>query len=820
MRLARGGMLVLALAGLACSQKVTAPKTTGATSGGTTSGTTTSSSGSSGTGSSSGSSGTTGGGPCSATSDCTGAQVCVVGTCRDPGSVALAGACTASRDCQSGLYCSPIGQCAPAGTGAADAACTTDADCSAGLRCLYTGLSGSCGAAGTGEQGQACSAQSDCLAGLFCSSGANGSSRTCEPYPAAFPAYTGPDCADDDGGLRVYFEVPRPGAYPRDFFRLPYPNDIRVTDGGLDLSDFPTPGVGPADVDLVALYRDALVADFDGFSTIAPVTFRFSGTIDLGGIAAAVKVVDLTAPSDTSAFFYEYTFIINGNHYNCPNRLTVGPGEQTPLRAGHTYAVLLMSGLQDASGHPVRADADLLSVLASSPPADAALQHAWDAYAPLRSWLSANSVAASSVVGVSVFTVGRPLSSMAALSQAVASEPGLSVSDVAVCGSGQTSSCDALGADHACAPASNDFYEIHGRMRLPIYQQGTEPYLTPAQGGAIAMDGGSAVKQRDEDVCFALTVPKSAAPANGWPLVITHHGTGGSMTDFIHSGVAAQLATAAAPLAVLGFDAVEHADRRGSSTEKPDNLVFNVLNPRAARDNFLQGAADILSEAKFSAVSIGADGGAPITFDSSHVYFFGHSQGSTSGELALPFLDAAPTAILSGASAHLTQSLLHKSSPVDAKAGIAFLIQEDPSQLDTEHPVLGLFQNFFDRADPLNANGAIVRAPLAGHAPHNVFMTWGTGDTYTPEGTLQANLVSLGIPVAGAVLEGNVGAPVSRPVSQNINVGSGSVTAAAAQYAPPSGSDGHFVAFEVPGAVSDWTAFIQSDLASGRPTLP
>jgi hypothetical protein len=39
--------------------------------------------------------------------------------------------------------------------------------------------------------------------------------------------------------------VPRRAKPPKDFFRLPFPNDARVTDGRLDISDFPKPGRHP-----------------------------------------------------------------------------------------------------------------------------------------------------------------------------------------------------------------------------------------------------------------------------------------------------------------------------------------------------------------------------------------------------------------------------------------------------------------------------------------------------------------------------------------------------------------------------------------------
>ena len=63
---------------------------------------------------------------------------------------------------------------------------------------------------------------------------------------------------------------------PKDFFRLPFPNDVRVTAGTLDMTDFPKPGPTPLGIDLVQLYVDAWVADFDGFSAIGVTNGAYS----------------------------------------------------------------------------------------------------------------------------------------------------------------------------------------------------------------------------------------------------------------------------------------------------------------------------------------------------------------------------------------------------------------------------------------------------------------------------------------------------------------------------------------------------------------
>ena len=61
---------------------------------------------------------------------------------------------------------------------------------------------------------------------------------------------------------------------------------------------------------------------------------------------------------------------------------------------------------------------------------------------------------------------------------------------------------------------------------------------------------------------------------------------------------------------------------------------------------------------------------------------------------------------------------------------------------------------------------------------------------------------------------------ISRPVSANLMLASGKkVTAAVFPYDPDQ-YDGHFVATKNPTAIADWSAFVQSYLATGTPTVP
>jgi hypothetical protein len=179
--------------------------------------------------------------------------------------------------------------------------------------------------------------------------------------------------------------------------------------------------------------------------------------------------------------------------------------------------------------------------------------------------------------------------------------------------------------------------------------------------------------------------------------------------------------------------------------------------------------------------------------------------------------DAAPATIFSGAGAYLTDSLLDKTMPVNISAGMTFLIGEP---LDAEHPVMTIFQSFFDRSDPLNYNPLIIRSAPKTVATKHVFMSWGKGDTYTPRSTLEANARSLGLSPAGTVLEDYGTSAIARPVTANVNGSDGAPRTAAVLQYEPNGYDGHFVATKNAAALADWTAYLTSYFTTGKPTIP
>lgn len=764
---------------------------------------------------------------CTTTEDCQDGEVCAAGRCVAEGSIGLGGMCSANRDCATGLYCSANGVCAPAGDGGEGAPCASGADCAKDLTCELYGFGGTCTAAGTGDLGAACEANTDCIAGLVCGPGG-----TCVRAVDAYPPFTGVTCPPDAPPFKVFFQVPRDGVGLTDFFKLPFPNDARVNaDGTLDLSDFPRPGPSLLGIDLVDLYADALGEDFDGFSSVANVSFRFSKQFDfdsLGANGANVHFVDITDPlapefGDDRARSFSYA--TGAGLYECQHMFDVAPQRHDPLLPGHTYAVYLSNLIRSTAGEVPVLDDDLAAVLADTQPTDPTLAEVWTKYANFRTFMaqSVPPITAADLAGVTVFTVQDTTDKMLRLGAAVEAGALPVLSDLTLCDGATASPCEIAGdPDRVCGDVDADFHEIHGRMTIPNYQQGTLPYDFPPMGGQIDYDGaGDPIQAGTLDVCFALTVPKSTPPGTGWPLLVHAHGTGGSFKAAVNNGIAGELSVSTPAFATLTFDGIGHGERRGASTRDPDGLVFNVVNPRAARDNHLQGAVDVIQAlrvAQVAPLSVAGVTGA-VDFDATRVYYFGHSQGSNVGIPALAATDLASAVVLSGAGSYLSEGILSKTSPVDAAEALSFVIGE---MLTPGHPIMTIWQTYFDRIDPVNFDPLILLRPPAGTAAKHVFMPWGQGDTYSPESTMNITARAMRLHLAEPVVETVTGlTQVPRPVSLNRAAGDGSDrTAACFQYTSDGSYDGHFVSTRNPGAIADWVDFLTSAAATGTPTVP
>ena len=212
-------------------------------------------------------------------------------------------------------------------------------------------------------------------------------------------------------------------------------------------------------------------------------------------------------------------------------------------------------------------------------------------------------------------------------------------------------------------------------------------------------------------------------------------------------------------------------------------------------------------------------GGDAIKIDPLQIHFFGHSQGSTQGSLALPFSEEIGAAVLSGNGASLIDALLTKTSPVDLPSVLPFALSDaTATTIGVNHPVLSLLQQWIDPADPLNFAEPVTRRPIDGGRPKHVFQTFGLGDTYSPPETMRIYALA-GYLSQVEPEQSELDLPLlAPPVYGNVDLEGVYYTLGLRQYEPPSGEDGHFVVFDVNQANDDMVHFFETATA-GPPEI-
>jgi hypothetical protein len=784
--------------------------------------------------------------PCESLSQCRPPLGCdgAPKTCQPSGSVLQGGSCLLTADCTTGNYCTQKGECVASGAQPAGATCSSEGDCVSGLLCMQTGLTGVCHAAGTNDIKRGCLQTSECMAGLLCLHGqctkgylGAQSLLACNPVEEVTP--------------KIYFHVPRATdpTTNMDFYQLPFPNDIRIKAGKVSLTGHPRPGNTILDFDIVDRYVSAIEAETTGFGANQTMYLRFSKSFGTSTFPSdcAATLVDITPTSPTYGLNVGITCIAthaNAN-YICGPYMWLRPYPGSPLRPGTTYALLVRKTILDTLGNPFGADEDFSAMLAATLPATAEVAAAYPAYQPLRDYIAAGKAVAEDLATALVFTVQKYEDPMVGIATAVAAAPAPQIEGLVHCGDpAAVSPCDdgKTGADHvrgclAADAASATYSTYQGTMSLPVFQAGTAPYLSPADGGNVVYDAtGVATIQRTEKVCFSLTVPKGVAPASGWPLVVYGHGTGGSYRSIVDLALADDFAVGAAPaglgygldggasaapvpMAVLGFDGVLHGTRNGGSTKPVGELVYNFLNPAAARDNGLQAAADLLAIPR-GLDSFAAQG---IVLDGKRLSLYGHSQGGNGASLVAARQSVYGTIVMSGTGGTLIYTLLGKTKPINVPAVLPYLLGEaGAAAVDAAHPVLNLMQMYFERSDSVNFGRRLFKEPVAGMTAHHILHVYGISDTYSVVQTQQSYALAAGLKVAPPIvdafgLDTELKAP---PFSNNEYFGSyGRLTAIELQYAPAATYDGHFVSTQNPTARAAIQEMLVTAARDGIPTV-
>jgi predicted esterase len=634
--------------------------------------------------------------------------------------------------------------------------------------------------------------------------------------------FAGLACGADDSPARATarFEL----SAETSFFAQPFPCDLRRrSEGGLDLSGFP-------DGDVMVNEMVATAAEHsDGYALGGAIYFTFSEPLDpatlpaegAGSMAPDATVYLVNVDPGSPAYGERMPLWLRSaqqeSRFLPANWLALLPFPGVPLQQGTTYAAVVTDGVRTLAGESFARDRDFAALMSGS--GGAAVQRARQVFAPLLAYLDDQGMDPERVVNATVFTT-HGAAELIGRARAVIYRD-----------------LDPPTLQDLSHEDSTSRYDLYvGSYPAPIFQQGEPPYRN--SGGQIERDAqGDPVLALQENLRVALAVPSGPMPAAGWPVAIYRHGTGGDYLTFHENGMAMHLAAAKddegvvlGSVAVISIDGVVHGPRAGTDTGSPAERFYNFQNPLAGRDNSRQEAIDnfqLVRLAQAVDVAQAPGTGRPIAFDPDHLYFFGHSQGAITGALFLPFEPDLKASLLSGAGAHLLLTLLRKDSEFDIPALLELLLNDGAyGPIDEFHPVLTLVQTYIEPADPLAYGALYLRDPVPGVGPRNVFLTYGVGDSYTPNLTSRALASAIGLAPAGEVFHPydamelvHPVSPLSAPVCQNHEGAAGAATAVVVQYQPAGGRDGHFVVFDDTNARRQAAAFLATEAYLGCATL-
>lgn len=593
-------------------------------------------------------------------------------------------------------------------------------------------------------------------------------------------------------------------------YDAPFPSDhLRRADGTIDLTRLPRAGR----ITIVQQVQNAL-RDARGFGATSAVHVSFTVPLDeasipTGVVRSSTSRVQLINLEEGEHFGerapIELYFAADGGPFGHANVLTALPVQGVPLRAGARYALVVLRGIE-TTDHRAVGRAPEMDAIARGEVVpglgDAAAAYR-DAYAAL----SRVDVTASDVLAMSVFTPQDPT---AVMRRAVETT---------------TTRIEPTGLEARAMYA--DYCSFHATAQVPVFQDGEPPYQDA--GGAWTWDATNhLVLNHFETANVWITVPRTAMPTNGFPLVVLVRTGAGADNALVERGPHAVAHGEAIPgtgpateYAQAGWAGIQfdgpHGGIRNVSHGDEQFLVFNIQNPIALRDNLRQSALELvlllrsLDTLRIDASTCPGLAARDVRFDLDHVALMGHSMGASIAPLAMAFEPRFDAMIVSGAGASWLENVIYKESPIATRPLAETLLGYRGRTLREDDPVLSLLQWGGEEAD------AAVYAPIFSRdssSPRNVLMFQGVRDTYIPPQVANPLTLALGIDVATPVIEPSVidvlpltaRAQLPIPASRNLR----GATAALVQHEQDGIEDGHEILWQRADARAQMRCFLRT----------
>lgn len=637
-------------------------------------------------------------------------------------------------------------------------------------------------------------------------------------------------CSDKgDGSTRAMMAF-TPALTQRDhFFDAPYPADARLTTNGTpDLTGYPRLPSAAGTAGLLEL-----ASQRHGFP-LTPVAYvRFTAPLaplsHLDIIAAeptsALILVDIDPNSPQKGMLRPLIAETLGTDIYTPaNLLAIAPFPGFLLRENTTYALLITTKVKDAKGASVGAASELGALRSGTDAAATAFAPLWDA-------LPALGLELGDLAAATVFTTGDPFGETKALSDAALANYPVEIDPAGIT------------LDNPPEHENPDLCELVGSITYPQFQTGTPPF---GVDGRFAITDGIPQKQRDEVAPIGFAIPKRPMPADGYPLVVTIHGTSGYSNSFVApiadgdqdaQGRVWGLGTAF-PMARVGLASAGSAMpvNKQRVPNAPDTQYVNLANLPVARFNLTQGIIEsrffirALTNVRIPVAVVAGCmppedlvGLTEIKFDPSKMLLTGQSMGGMYTSMVAAVDPAVKAAIPTGAGGYFALQFLINSVTNDPKGLIAALLNTQPELLSQLHPVIAIANAAYEPADPLVFVERIAARPPAGASPKPVLVPTAPDDEYFPPRIYAALGVAYQHQRVGASIMPEVETALalagrsqaSYPLANNVN----GVTSATAEFPPPPGLTGHQISLHRADTRYQMACFFKTFIATGTATI-
>ncbi|RUQ40839.1 MAG: lipase [Candidatus Competibacteraceae bacterium] len=524
---------------------------------------------------------------------------------------------------------------------------------------------------------------------------------------------------------------------------VPFPNNLLFsgsTDGTLNL-----PVSDPTNL------ADPRVAmnGLDGFSTVAPLTAQFSGTLKAATVTAGstVRVFEVTLINPfldpTTKAPFAVTGVTRelqaGTDYSVnllpqdPNQTTLNIHPLRPLAPKTGYLVTLTDGIQDSGGYNALPSPVYSLTKLTTPLVDAngksVIPGVSDAQAkalePLRQLVNnQESAAASQGVTRSSIVLSWTFMTQSVDDAFMALDKTLKPLGMAVKATGATTTAVGLNL-----PGFSDIYA--GALAIPYYLSKDKPtsgYWMTANGGAVTRYNPLPAATAPLQIPVLMTVPNARSghskPANGWPVVVFQHGITQNRTNLFaladalsfegYAAVAIDLplhgiTDTSNPFYLKGLERTFDLDLVNNQTGLPpaDGIIdtsgtyfINLQSLLTTRDNLREAAQDLRQlVANLPLVDLNGDGKADL--DTSHIHFVGHSLGGVADGTFLGIEDHVAGATLAMAGGGIPKMLDGSATfgPRIAAGLAAAGIKKGTPDYET---YLAAAQTVVDSGDPIN----------------------------------------------------------------------------------------------------------------------